>query len=408
MSTISNYLKDFQDMYVDVTPNLSRLATNLTKVELRDLENYLNRLSNAIKELNTLTNATSEDLTKHYEELYRVFDEKLDYIGDMADVYNYINSYFDMKVVRDIAVFSLSTKTSDTCIYDQNLKGITLKSVNSLFKCSKSITDNIVTFYNTNTTSHSGIHLSSPFLDLLDIVQVTIRKADGTILELEVSKTDNKEYYIQHEDLVSSQIVIQFTPLSSNQTLLSYLQTVNLNLIEYTYGIEGYLPLNTSEIASSDLFSIVLESTIPSNTYANVTLGLELLDINGNVVDTIDTSIPINSNVVCKRLDRVNYNEVSSFESLIIKGKATKSKVSEDYLKSLEFQNEKYVIYIPKDLYENKVNKYLTKLGHNSFRVNTKVVDKIRFNPTLELFSFGTSNSPIIKNIVGVTKNETI
>lgn len=408
MSTISNYLKDFQDMYVDVTPNLSGLSTNLTKLELKDLENYLNKLSDTLAELNNLTSNTSEELDKHYKELYRVFDEKLDYIGDMADVYNYINSYFDMKVVRDISIFNLSTKTSDTCIYDQNSKGVTLKSVNSLFRCSKTITDNIITFYNTNTASHSGIHLSSPFLDLLDVTQITIRKADGTVLELEVSKTDNKEYYIHHEDLVSSQIVIQFTPLSSNQTLLSYLQTVNLNLIEYSYGVEGYLPLSNTELAASDLLSIVVNSIIPTNTYANVTLGLELLDVNGNVIDTVDTSIPINSNMICKRLDRINYNEVGSFEYLIIKGKKTKNKISEEYLKSLEFQNEKYVVYIPKDLYENKVNKYLTKLGNNSFRVNTKVVDKLRFSPTIELFSFGLNNSPIIKNVVGVTKNETI
>lgn len=408
MSIISNYLKDFQDMYVDITPNLSGLSTNLTKIELRDLENYLNKLSSVVAELNSLTSETSEELSKHYDDLYRIFDEKLDYIGDMADVYNYINSYFDMKVVRDISIFNLSTKTSDTCIYDQNSKGVTLKSVNSLFKCSKTITDNIITFYNTNTASHSGIHLSSPFLDLLDVTQITIRKADGTVLELEISKTDNKEYYIHHEDLISSQIVIQFTPLSSNQTLLSYLQTVNLNLIEYSYGIEGYLPLTTTELASSDLFSIVVESTIPSNTYSNINLGLELLDINGNVIDTVDTSIPINSNMICKRLDRINYNEVGSFEYLIIKGKKTQNKISEDYLKSLEFQNEKYVVYIPKDLSENKVNKYLTKLGNNSFRVNTKIVDKLRFTPTIELFSFGSTNSPIIKNIVGVTKNETI
>lgn len=408
MSIISNYLKDFQDMYVDITPNLSGLSTNLTKIELRDLENYLNKLSSVVAELNSLTSETSEELSKHYDDLYRIFDEKLDYIGDMADVYNYINSYFDMKVVRDISIFNLSTKTSDTCIYDQNSKGVTLKSVNSLFKCSKTITDNIITFYNTNTASHSGIHLSSPFLDLLDVTQITIRKADGTVLELEISKTDNKEYYIHHEDLISSQIVIQFTPLSSNQTLLSYLQTVNLNLIEYSYGIEGYLPLTTTELASSDLFSIVVESTIPSNTYSNINLGLELLDINGNVIDTVDTSIPINSNMICKRLDRINYNEVGSFEYLIIKGKKTQNKISEDYLKSLEFENEKYVVYIPKDLSENKVNKYLTKLGNNSFRVNTKIVDKLRFTPTIELFSFGSTNSPIIKNIVGVTKNETI
>lgn len=408
MNIISKYLEDFQDMYIDVEPNFANIPLNLTKMELKALEVYLTRLSSNLKELNELTSETSEALVKHYEQLFKVFHKKLDYIGDMSDIYNYINSYFDMKSVKDIVSFNLATKTSETCIYDQNLKGVTLKSMNTLFKCSKDISNNVITFYNTNTTSHSGIHLSSPFLDLLDILQITIRKADGTVLELEVTKTDNKEYYIQHEDLVSSQIVIQFTPLSSSETLLTYLQTVSLNLIEYNYGVEGYLPLNSSEINSSNLFSVVVDYTIPTNTYANISLGIELLDVNDNIVDTVDTSISLNTNIVCKRLDRLNYNEVDTFEYLVMKGKKTKNKLTEEYLKGLEFQNEKYVTYTPKDLYENKVNKYLTKLGNNSFRVNTKIINKIRFNPTIELFSFSSSSSPIVKSVIGVTKNETI
>ena len=407
-TAINQFLQDFQDMYVDKEVILNKDNTDLTAIELKHLEKYLTRLNGDLKSLNTLSEKASDEALVHYTRLLEILEEKVDFIGDSADVYNYVNSYFDIRTVRDIHNYNLRSNKSKSCIYDYNQKGLSLKSTNSLYKCPKIIEGSSITFYNTNNSSHSGLQLTSPFLSLLDIKQILIRRSDGTVLELPIQSIDDNEYYIKHEQLQSAQIIIDFEFYGSVTVLNSYLDTIELSLIEYSYVTEGSIPLEVANLDSSDLFTIVVNSKLQNNTYANMNLGIELLDINGNILDTMNTTIALNNTVVCKRLDKINFNEVDSITALIIKNKRSKSNLTIDYLESLDFKNEKYVLYIPKELQENKVNKYLNKLGQAAFKVNTKIVKKIVFTPTLEMFSFHEKSSPIIKHVTGVTKNETI
>lgn len=408
MTAITDFLQNFQDMYVDKEVSLNIENTSLSVIELKHMEKYLNRLTKDLTDLNNLSLNASKEAITHYSNLLSILEDKIDYIGDSSDIYNYVNSYFDIRTIRDTYNYNLRENKSGSCIYNYNQKGITLKSISSLHKCTKTIEGQSVIFYNTNTSTHNGLHITSDFLNLLSIKQILIRRTDGTVLELVVPLIQDKEYYVDHEQLQSAQIIFEFDTNSSTGELNQYLNTVEVSLIEYTYQTEGALPLNSIKLNASELFTIIIDNELKNNTYSNMNLGIELLDINGEPLDIINTTIPLNNSVVCKRLDRVNFNEVDEVTSLIIKNKKTKSKLTRDYLESLEFKNEKYILYIPKELEENKLNKYLTKLGQSAFKVNTKLVKQIVFSPTLELFSFQDGSSPIIKHVTGVTKNETI
>lgn len=395
-------------MYVDREFNLDHKETNLSKLDLKYLERHLTVLMKELQELNTLSSDASKEALAHYTKVLNILDDKIEYIIDTADIYNYVNSYFDLQTVKDLYNFNIKEAVSDSGIFDPNQKGLSLKSVNSLYNCSKTINNSTITFYNTNTSSHTGIHITSPFLDLITISNIVLRKADGTIRELEINVINDQGYYINHETLVSSQIDISFKPIEGTTDLLTYLETVNLNLIDYSYQTEGYVPMKECTLTSSDLFTIITNTVIPKNTYANLDLGVELIDINGNVLDIIETTIPLNNVIVCKRLDRVNFNEVDKIVALFVSNKKTNSELSREYLESLDLKNQKYILYTVKDLLENTLNNYIKKLGTTSFKVNTKVVKQIRFSPTVEMYSFQQGVSPIIKHVTGVTKNDTI
>lgn len=408
MSNISKFLEDFQDMYVERTSNLYTDTNNLNSLELKFMDTYLDRLNQDIITLCNLTLDASEEAKEHYLNLLRILEDKIDYIGDTADVYNYVNSYFDIRTLRDVHNYNLRDTHSTTCLYDKNKRGITMKSLSALYNCSSIIEGNTITFFNTNQSYHSGIHLKSQYFNILKINQITIRKIDGTILELNPSFEGDSEYYINHESLESSQISVVFEPTVKESELQLYLNTVELNLIDYTYYTEGSVTLESVNLKASDLFTVIASVEQESNTYCSMNVGLEILDVNGRILDNTNITIPLNGTSVCKRLDKLNYNEVDAIEALIIKGKRTSSNLSREYLEELSFKNEKYVLYKPKDLLENKLNKYITKLGNTSFRVKSKIVKDICFSPTLELYSFNEKASPIIKYITGVTKNETI
>ena len=100
-TAINQFLQDFQDMYVDKEVILNKDNTDLTAIELKHLEKYLTRLNGDLKSLNTLSEKASDEALVHYTRLLEILEEKVDFIGDSADVYNYVNSYFDIRTVRD-------------------------------------------------------------------------------------------------------------------------------------------------------------------------------------------------------------------------------------------------------------------------------------------------------------------
>lgn len=409
--SVQQFLKGARDLYYDGSINIKPGSNYLSKLDLKHLERGLDNISKDLVSISTITTEASNEALVHYTKLLDILENKIEYISDMSDVFNYVNSYFDRRTVRDFVAFNLKELSTDT-LYDEYQKGLTLQNVKYLYQCSKTIEGNSITFYNTNNSSHTGLYITSSFLELLDIVQITIRKADGTILEVDITSNESNVTYIKHELLVSSQIIIMFGLKGDPSFTLSQstLDTIELSLLDRNYKTEGITTLGKSMIESAELLSFIVSASLPSNTYLNIETGLELIDTNGNLIDLINITLPVNSSEVCKRLDRVNWGEVASITSLIINNKRSRTtkKLTQSYLEDLEFKNERYITYIPKNLEENILNKYIRKLGNTSFKVNDKIVKSIILNPCIEMYSFNPSETPTVHYITGVTKNETI
>lgn len=403
MEYLTKFLKEFQDIYVNISTDLTTIEEDLSKVELKSLEKYLANVNSQLSETATLTNKASKEALNHYLNILNTLDSKVDYISDSADVLNYVNTYFDIRTVKDMYNFDIASSSSDTCIYNPSTKNISLNNIKTINNCSKTINYNVMTFYNTNNSSHTGLYISSPHLYLLEITQILIRKSDGTVLEVEIPSYTT-ELIIEHEELISSQVNITFDININTE----YLSNVLMSLITNKFITEGNLALERSMLKASDLFSIVVDASTPSNTYCNVVLNMELKDINDNSILQLVNTIPVNGSLVCKRLDNVNYEEVDTISSLVIQGLHVTTNLSIEYLQSLKNKNDKYLLYIPKDKLSTKANKLLTKLGTFSYKVNNDSVDKILVTPTIELYTFNTNFSPKIRHIAGVINNETI
>lgn len=397
---IKDFLEGFQDMYLDTEVKLVEFSPDLSKLDLRIIDKALADLLVGVNKMNTLTTDASNEVLNHYTDILQIIDDKLTYIANTADVYTYMNSYFDMRTIKDSINYNLNKIVMEDCMVDRIKRGVTLNSTNSLYRCPKTIEDDMITFYNTNNSSHSGIQITSPFLDTITIKKVSIRKADGTLLDVDIDYKDTDNLYIKHEPLTSAQIVLTV------ETHRDYLESLNVNLLEYDYLIEGSFILEEASLKSSDLLTFIHDATIPDDTYANMNISLSLRDVNKQELSNITMSIPIGKNLVCKRLDRINYNEVDKIVSLYTNYKKTTRGLSKAYLQSLEFKNERYVIYIPKDLEENIVNKHVQRLGATSFKIDELVVKDVVIHINIELFSFQPRVSPTIKHITGVTKNE--
>lgn len=412
MNKIKTFLQEFQDYYVNREADINPFqVTELTGVEIKLITKYLDRLRADMEALNTLSTEAIEETEKYYNDLLNVLEEKLDYISDVADVYNDINSYFDMRTVRDMKNFNLRLGTKSSTLFDPKHKGLTLSSKSASHNCSKKRDGSVVSFFNTNGAGHSGIHLKSKYLPFLTIKQIIIRKVDGTTQDVSLVSSEEEDHYIYHDPLVSSRIDIEFTnEVSSLPSDLfhNYIETMELSLLEYDYNTNGEVRLEVAELDGTSLFTMINSIEVPYKTYVNMNLVLQLID-QYTVVDEVVVNLPVNNTVVCKRLDTVDFNEVGTMVDLIIKGEKTPAKkLTVGYIKGLSFPNEKYLLYIPKNHLEHKLNKYISKLGLNSFRVNESVVKKIRVFPTLELYSFDKNSTPIVRYLMGVTKNETI
>lgn len=395
---IKQFLDNFQDYYVKRTVDLTNLGTNLSSVDLRYTELVFDSLKEELEKLNNLSKDATQEALSHYKKLFQILHEKLDYIEETTEVFNYINTTFDRDSIVDLYNFNLRY---NGIAYNSKEKALTLKSISSLFKCPKVVRDTSITFYNTSSCSHSGLYFDSNFLKLLDVTSIVIRRTDGTLLDLDVTQAD-LENYIRHEALVSAQIDIQFG--ESVYDYPQYLQTIDLHLIDFTYERENHVVLESTELKAGSIFSFITSGITPDDTYVNINVALELLDVNGNEITKIVTTLPVNSPYVCKRLDQVDYKEVESIYKLYIKDKSTTVGLSKTYLDSLDFKEEYFVIYKTKESIVNQVNKYVTRLGNTSFRLS-KTAAKIRVSPTLELYSFKDRLTPTMNYITGVSKN---
>lgn len=406
---IKMFLKEFQDLYVTKKTSIDLFPGNITEIELRLINTQLQNIYDNLEELSSLTLNASREISSNYKNIIQSLEDKINYISDTADIFFKINSFFDNTEVKDVFNYNLKEVTEkSSTIFDDFQKGITLQSEANAFKCPSNIENNILTFYNTNFCYHSGINIESNYLDLLKINSISIKKLDGTVLNLTLPKIDAKSIYIKHDLLTSSQVIIEFqvNPIFSGNP--EYYQDLKMSLIDYDYKNEGYFVLEPKEYESSDIFNLITDYEIPNHCFINTNLDINLLDINKNIVFSTVITLPIGNSLVCKRLDNIDLNQIDVIEGLYVKNKFSNKNLTKTYIESLLQKNEKYIIYKAKQEEILEVNNYIKVIDSLGFNIINKHVKYLDISTNIELFSFNEKSSPTIQLITGVSKSETI
>lgn len=409
--SITNFIEDFQDMFVLKVNTLTSFPNNLSTIELKLIDDQLTDISNKLSFLSSLTKEASEENLKEYKEVIEVLTSKLDYIEDLSDMLLYINSFYDMDNILDIKNYDLrSLVKNNNLIYDYEQKGLTLRGVANTFNCPKEISDGLTfTYYNTNLSYHSGIVLDSEYLELLSIKSILIIKSDGTSLRLSLRDLDKKSYYIKHDFLSSTQIIVEFNNnvLALPTEQQEYYKSLKISLVDYEYTNEGNLVLNTEEYNTKRLFNFIHNYELPSDCYMNMTLNLDLLDINKNKINSVTVLLPLGSQEICKRLDNLDEETVGSIVGIYINNKYKENKrdkITLEYLSKLENKNEIYVIYLKKIKEEDILNNYLTVYNNQGILLKNKNIKGLRVFINIEMFTFNKNLSPVLKMLTGVTK----
>lgn len=408
---ISSFIEDFQDMFVLKVNTLTSFPNNLSNIELKLIDDQLSDISNKLSLLSSLTKEASEENLKEYKEIIQILTHKLEYIEDLSDMLLYLNSFYDMNNILDIKNYDLrSLVQNNNLIYDYDQKGLTLRGVANSFNCPKEITDGTTfTYYNTNLSYHSGIVLDSDYLDLLSIKSIIIIKSDGTTLKLPLKEIPNKSYYIKHGLLSSTQVIVEYNvnilalPLAQQE----YYKSLKISLVDYEYVSEGDLVLNVEEYNSKRLFNFIYNYELPSDCYMNMTLNLDLLDINQNKINSLTLLLPIGTQYICKRLNSIDPNSIENIVGIYINNRYKENKrdkITFDYLNKLENKNEIYVIYVKKTKEEDIINNYLTVLNNQGISIKNKNIKGLRVFINIEMFSFNKNLSPVLKMLTGVTK----
>ena len=410
---LENFIENFQDMYVVKTTTIESFPDNITGVELSLLERQLESLKTQLSGLSELTRLATEETVQEYARTIEILEDKINYVSEVSNILMYINSFYDMSNVIDIQNYNLRDNfSSSQLVYDTTRQGLSLRNIATNYQCSKvTLTGSSVVFYNTNLSYHSGVSLESPYLSLLGIKSVTVRKTDGTVINLSVTDLNEGTHYLKHDLLSSTQIAVEFyndittLPLEVQQ----YYDSLKLSLIDYTYEAGGSVILPTTTYIASEMFNFITQYAVPSDCFINNLISVDLLDINDNKTTTINLTLPIGLPTVCRRLDNLDSNLIETISGIYINNKFknnTDNSITIDYLKSLSNKNEIYVVYIPKTSTVDQANKFIRSLNNQGFTINRKNVKKLRVSMCVEMLSFNKNSSPLLKTLVGVTKNE--
>lgn len=410
---IENFIENFQDMYIVKNTTINSFPDNITGIELKLIDQQLESLREQLESLSELCRLATEESAQELIKTVEILEAKIDYVTEVSNVLMYINSFYDMSNVVDIKNYDLKqSNTNGLLIYDNDQKGLTLRNVSSNFQCSRAeISGSTAVFYNTNLSYHSGISLESPYLGMIDIKSIVIRKSDGTVVNISIPELTDGTHYIKHDFLSSTQISVEFAqdittlPLPFQQ----YYKSLTLSLIDYKYMSEGSLVLTPTDYESSAMFNLITDYDLPNNCYINNVIDLDLLDVNDNKITNLTVTVPIGLPTVCNRLDMINFSVVEDISGIYINNTFktnSNGNMNEDYLKSLPNRNEIYVIFTPKRSIADQANKFIKLLNNQGFIVNRKNVKKLRISMCIEMFSFNEGSSPLLKTLVGVTKNE--
>ena len=280
------------------------------------------------------------------------------------------------------------------------------------FSCPKEIVDGqIFVYYNTNLSYHSGIIIHSEYLDILSIKNILLIKGDGTTLRLPFTNFSKNSLYIKHDYLTSTQISVEFNVniLALPSEEQEYYKSLKLSLMDYEYLSEGSLNLQPLTYSADRTFNFINNISLPANTFLNLSLDIDLLDINENKINTVSPLISLGSQTACKSLNNINFNTVQNILGIYINNhykENKKDKITKEYLESLENKNEIYVIYKSKIEEKDKLNNYYTVLNNQGIVFKNRNIKNIKVYPKLEFFSFNNNLSPTLKILIGITKYE--
>ena len=179
--------------------------------------------------------------------------------------------------------------------------------------------------------------------------------------------------------------------------------------MDYEYLSEGSLNLQPLTYSADRTFNFINNISLPANTFLNLSLDIDLLDINENKINTVSPLISLGSQTACKSLNNINFNTVENILGIYINNhykENKKDKITKEYLESLENKNEIYVIYKSKTEEKDKLNNYYTVLNNQGIVFKNRNIKNIKVYPKLEFFSFNNNLSPTLKILIGITKYE--
>ena len=404
---IKHFVQDFQDNYILKRNTINEFPAELTSIEVNLLDKQMDSLQKLMGNLSDMTLMASKENLQDYNNLLVKIEDKIEYISSLSDMLLYINSFYDMSNVKEVFNYNLiSDVNNSSLVYNKKFKGVTLSGHSNNYQCSHSaFKGNTVTYYNTNSSYHSGISLESPFLDLLKIKTIFIRKADGTVLNLEIHSFNKGVEYLHHDFITSTQIVVEFEENISNlpQEQQEYYKTLNISLIDFKYNPSGNVVLESHTYSRVDTLSFIFQYELPPKCFINMDLNLILKDVNSNLIDTISITLPVGLPKVCKPLDQINFNQVGNIDGVYMNNEYT-SDFDIESLKTYQNRNEIYVVYYPKIEDTEVLNKNIKVLNNQGILVINKNVRNIEVSSTISMHSFSKNNSPNLKMIAGVAK----
>ena len=408
-NNVENFVTEFQDMFITKRNTLERFPEELSHIELKIIDQQLKSIREDLSSLSSLTNKAITEQKQTYIKLKETLDSKIDYVSSLSDMLLYINSFYDMSNVVDVKNYEIiGNSQPSSLVYDSSLKGLTLKHVYSTSQCSHSqISGNSVVFYNTNSSYHSGISLESPFLDVLKIKSVFIRKVDGTVINLPLRELRNTREYIAHDFINSTQVVVEFEDnidyLPTEQQ--DFYKSLSLSLLDYKYEPYGSFVLKSSEYKKASSFNFITQEKLPADSFINLLVDLTFTDINNNTVDEVSLTLPINQPYVCKSLDKIDKNSVGSLISFSMGGETFEDTFKLEDLEGYSERNEIYIKYIPKTTLSDSLNNNIKIYNNQGFFIKNKNIKNIYCSITVEMYSFNKNTSPLLKMIAGVTKH---
>lgn len=407
---VKDFVQNFQDMYVVKRTTIEDFPKNISGIELKLLDMQLKDITNKLSVLTELSNQASIESLEEYEKVKSILEDKINYVSEVSNMFLYLNSFYDMDSVIDLFNQDLKSIPSNSLIaFDNTQNALTLRSVSNNYKCVQTVSSGTsLVYYNTNLAYHSGITLDSKYLDILDIKSISVRKVDGTILNLPYSSDTINTQYLKHDYLSSTQIIID---LNVDLNVLpievqDYYKALEVTLIDYTYEEKGDTSLDNYTYISGGLYNIIYNATLPANSFINLSLDIIGLDINGNKLNSFSTILGIGSQLLCKRLDEINFNKVETITGIYINNKFSSNKklIDKNYLQNLSNKNEVYVVYIQTND-SDKLGSSYKVLNNQGIRITNPNIISLQVSSNIEMITFNKNTAPTLKMLTGVTKN---